>query len=82
MNKSRISESQIIYAIGQVKQGERVKDVSRKLGIINATFYNWKKKYGSMGIAQLRKLKQLEEKNRKLKRVVVDLSQVGRWSEW
>ena len=74
MKKSKFTESQIIYAIRQVEQGDRVEDVSRKLGISNATFYNWRKKYGGMGISELRRLKQLEEENRKLKQLVADLS--------
>ena len=74
MKKSKFTESQIIYAISQVEHGERAEEVSRKLGINVATFYNWKKKYGGMGIAELRRLKQLEEENSKLKRLVADLS--------
>ncbi|NRB64735.1 MAG: transposase [Saprospiraceae bacterium] len=55
MKKSKFSESQIIYAIRQVEQYERVEVVCRKLGISTATFYNWKKKYGGMGGSELRR---------------------------
>jgi putative transposase len=51
-----------------------VREIIRKLGITEPTFYRWKKKYGSLGVSELRELKQLQEENRRLKRVVADLS--------
>ena len=74
MEKSKFTEAQIAFALRQAEQGTRVEEVCRKLGISPATFYNWKKQYGGMGIAELRRLKQLEEENRQLKQLVADLS--------
>jgi putative transposase len=72
--KKRFSEEQIAYALRQAETGVRVAEVLRKMGISEQTFYRWKKKYGGLGISELRKLKQLEEENRKLKQLVADLS--------
>ena len=58
----------------QVDTGTSVDEVCRKIGISQATFYNWKKKYSGLGVSELRRLKQLEEENRKLKQLVADLS--------
>ena len=72
--KKRFSEEQIAYALRQAETGVPVAEVLRKMGISEQTFYRWKKKYGGLGISELRKLKQLEEENRKLKQLVADLS--------
>ena len=74
MKRSKFTEAQIVFAIRQAEQGTRVAEVCRKIGISEATFYNWKKKYGGLGVSELRRLKQLEEENRKLKQLVADLS--------
>ena len=74
MRKSKFTESQIVTTLKQVEAGRQVKDVCRKMGISEATFYNWKKKYGGLGVSELRWLRQLEEENRKLKQLVADLS--------
>lgn len=74
MKKSTFTEEQITYAIRQVELGSPVGDVCRKLGISEQTFYRWKKKFAGMGIAELRRLRQLEEENRKLKQLVADLT--------
>lgn len=74
MKKSKFTEEQIAFALRQSETGTRVKEVCRKMGISEATFYNWKKKYGGLGVAELRRLKQLEEENRQLKKLVADLS--------
>jgi putative transposase len=58
----------------QAQTGTSVAEVCRKMGISDATFYNWKKKYGGLGVSELRRLRQLEEENRKLKQLVADLS--------
>ncbi|MEC6459830.1 transposase, partial [Klebsiella pneumoniae] len=58
----------------QAETGTRVEEVCRKMGISEATFYNWKKKFGGMGVTELRRLRQLEEENQRLKRLVADLS--------
>jgi putative transposase len=72
--KKRFSEEQIAFALRQAETGVPVAEVIRKMGISEQTFYRWKRKYGGLGISELRKLKQLEEENRKLKQLVADLS--------
>lgn len=74
MKKTKFTEAQIVFAIRQAENGVKVEEVCRKLGISDATFYNWKKKYGSLGVAELKKLKQLEEENSRLKQIVADLA--------
>ena len=74
MRKSKFTEQQIAFALKQVELGTSVEEVCRKLGISDATFYNWRKKYGGLGPSELRRLRQLEEENTKLKRLVADLS--------
>jgi putative transposase len=74
MKKSKFTEDQIVFAIKQFETGTRVDEISRQMGISQATFFNWKKKYGSMGVSELRKLRQLEEENQQLKKLVADLS--------
>jgi putative transposase len=74
MKKSRFTEQQIAYALRQAETGTKVKEVVRKLGITEQTFYRWKRKYGGLGPSELRKLRLLEEENRKLKQMVADLS--------
>jgi len=74
MRKSRFTEEQIAYALKQSELGTKVEEICRKMGISDATFYKWRQKYGGMGPSELRKLKQLEEENSKLKRLVADLS--------
>ncbi len=74
MKRSRYSPEQIIYALKQMESGEKTVDLCRKMGVIEATFYNWKKKYGVMGVSEARELRQLREENSKLKQLVADLS--------
>ncbi len=74
MKKSRFTEEQIAYALHQAETGTSIDEVCRKMGIGQATFYQWKKKYGGLGVSELRRLKQLEEENQKLKRLISDLS--------
>ena len=64
----------IVFALKQSETGVAVAEVCRKMGISEATFYNWKKKYGGLGVAELHRLRQLEEENRQLKQLVADLS--------
>lgn len=73
MKKSRFTEQQIAYALRQAESGVPIEEISRKIGIMQATFYRWKKKYAGMGVAELRRLKRLEVENKKLKRLVADL---------
>lgn len=74
MKKSRFTEEQIAFALKQAELGTAVPEICRKMGISDATFYNWKKKYGGLGPSELKRLRQLEEENRKLKQLVADLS--------
>lgn len=74
MRKSRFTEEQIAMALRQAEAGTPVEEVCRKLGVSQATFYRWKRKYGGLGVSELRELRQLREENRKLKGLVADLS--------
>ena len=74
MKRSKFTEEQIAFALKQAELGTSVEEVCRKMGISDATFYNWRKKYGGLGPSELRRLRQLEEENSKLKRLVADLS--------
>lgn len=74
MKKTKFTEQQIAFALRQAETGTRVAEVCRKMGISQNTFYRWKRKYGGLGVSELRRLKQLEEENRRLKRMVADLS--------
>ena len=74
MKKARYTEEQIAYALRQAELGIPVEEVVRKMGVSEQTFYRWKKHYAGMGVGEIRRLKQLEEENRKLKQWVADLS--------
>lgn len=74
MKRSKFSEEQVAFALRQAEGGTPVRDVCRQLGVSEATFYVWKKKYGHLGVSELRRLRQLEEENSRLKRVVADLT--------
>ena len=74
MKASRFSEAQIGFVLRQAEDGTSVGEVCRKAGISEATFYNWRKKYAGLMPSEMRRLKQLEEENSKLKRLVADLS--------
>ncbi len=74
MKKSKFTEEQISYALKQAETGTPVAEEIRRMGISEQTFYRWKSKYGGLGVGELRRLKQLEDENRKLKQLVADLS--------
>lgn len=74
MKKTKYAEQQIAFALKQAESGTSVQEVCRKMGISEATFYNWKKKFGGLGVNELRRLRQLEEENNRLKQIVADLS--------
>jgi len=74
MRKARFSESQIIKVLKEVEGGRTVLDVCREYGISNATYYKWKSKYGGMELSDIRRLKELEDENRRLKQMYADLS--------
>lgn len=74
MRRSKFSEEQIAYTLRQLENGTTMPELARKLGVSEQTLYLWKKKYGGLGVGELRKLRQLEEENRKLKQLVADLT--------
>ena len=74
MKKSRFSEQQIAYMLRQGEEGTPVEEVCRKAGIAIQTYYNWRKKYGGLMPSEMKRLKQLEEENQRLKKLVADLS--------
>ena len=74
MRKSMYTDEQIAFALKQAETGTPVKEVIRKMGITEQTFYRWKKKYSGMMPSDVRRLKQLEEENKQLKKLVADLS--------
>ena len=76
MRKSRFSETQIIAALRRQEAGEKVRDICRDLGISEPTFYAWKSKHGGMSASELRRVKDLETENARLKRMYADLSLV------
>jgi putative transposase len=72
--KSKYTEEQIIHALREVDAGARVQDTVRRLGVSEQTFYRWKSKYGGMDVPDAKRLKQLDDENRRLKQMVADLS--------
>lgn len=70
--KKRFTEEQIIRILQEAESGMKVVDVCRKQGISDATYYNWKAKYGGMTVSDAKKLKALDDENRRLKRIVAD----------
>jgi putative transposase len=74
MPKKRFTDEQIAFALRQADGGAPVGEICRKMGVSEATFHRWKKVYAGMGVAEIRRLKQLEDENGKLKRLVADLS--------
>lgn len=74
MKKSKFSEEKIAYILRQVEAGRTAVEVCREHGVSEQTFYRWKKVYGGMGVSELRRMRQLEEENSRLKQLVADLS--------
>lgn len=74
MKRSKFSEAQIAFVLKQVEEGSTIAEVCRKSGISEATFYAWRKKYAGLMPSEMKRLRQLEEENAKLKRIVADLS--------
>jgi putative transposase len=74
MPKKGHTEEQIVAVLHQVEAGARVKEICRQVGISEATYYQWKRRYTGLGVSELRELRQLREENGRLKRLVADLS--------
>ena len=74
MKKTRYTETQILKALRRYEAGAKIANLSRELGISQATFYNWKSKYGGIEASELKRLKELEAENRKLKQMYADVS--------
>jgi putative transposase len=74
MKASKFSEAQIAFVLKQAEDGAAVAEVCRKAGISQATYFNWKKKYAGLMPSEMKRLRQLEDENAKLKRIVADLS--------
>lgn len=74
MKKSRYTESQIVKILKEVEGGRLVKEVCREYGISDATYYNWKAKYGGMSVSDIKRLKELEDENQRLKKMYAELS--------
>lgn len=72
--KKRYTEEQIVRALRQAEVGMPVGEICRRLGVAEPTFYRWKRKYGGLGVSELRELRQLRDENGKLKRLVADLT--------
>jgi putative transposase len=74
MKASKFSEAQIAFILRQAKEGTAIGDVCRKAGISEATFYNWRKRYAGLTPSEVKRLRQLEEENGKLNKIVAELS--------
>ncbi len=74
MKRSKFNETKILAILKEAQAGMSVAEISRKYGISNGTFYNWKNKYAGMSGSEIRRMRQLEEENNKLKRMYADLS--------
>jgi putative transposase len=72
--KKRFTEAQIVFALRQAEAGTPVAEITRKMGVSDPTFYRWKKLYAGLAVNEVRRLKQLDEENRKLKQIVADLT--------
>ena len=74
MKKSRFTETKIVSILKQQESGRTVQEICREYGISQATFFNWKSKFGGMNVSQLRRLKELEDENLRLKKMYADMS--------
>jgi putative transposase len=74
MKKLKFTEEQVLFALKQAEAGQPVGDVCRQMGVSEATFYVWKKRYGNLGLLEVRELRQLRDENARFKRLVADLT--------
>ena len=73
MKRKWYTEPQIVFALQQAEAGTTVGEIGRKMGVAEATFYRWKKRYGGLGVSEIRRLKQLEDENRRLLLLLVSV---------
>ena len=74
MSRKRFADEQKAHVLAQAEAGIPIKELCRKYGVSEATFYSWRKKYGNLAASEVKRLRQLEDENRKLKRLVADLA--------
>jgi putative transposase len=74
MKRKRYTEPQIVFALQQAESGTPVGEICRKMGVAELTFYRWKRRYAGLGVSEIRRLRQLEDENRRLKQLVADLT--------
>ena len=74
MKRKRCTDEQVAFALRQAEAGTPVEEVCRKMGVSEPSFYRWKKRFAGMGVPEIRRLRQLEEENRKLRQLVADLT--------
>ena len=74
MKRKRYTEPQIVFALQQAESGTPVVEICRKMGVAEATFFRWKKRYAGLGVSEIRRLRQLADENRRLKQLVADLT--------
>ena len=80
--KKQLTEQQIAFALRQASSGTAVTPITRKMGISEGAFYSWKKRFGDMDVAEVRRLKRLEEENRQLERLMADLTFDGEMPQY
>lgn len=74
MKQGKYNEEQIVRILKEADAGVKVGDLCRQYGVSEATYYNWKAKYGGMGVSEIKRLRHLEDENRRLKQIVADLT--------
>jgi len=74
MKQKRYTNEQIVYALKQAEGGRKINELCRQMGVSEATFYNWRKRFAGLGVSEIREMRQLRDENTKLRQLVADLS--------